>query len=389
MNENPQQEPAERHPAASSADGAPEEDNSDAARGGAVRLRRRLRVLPAVALALLLAVAVYVVLDAWMFMTTPPEKNGRDVTVQIRPGSTFIRVAWQLRQAGAITDVTRFRLLGMYRKQTGAVHAGEFLVNTGWTPGRVLDAVVNGSPVVHPLALREGLPWWEVARLVEQGSFARYEDFRAVIHDPEFLGHWKIPFDSAEGYLFPETYMLQRPPEMNRASARAVADMLVSMFYRKSALLWSAQAPEHDAGVRQDEPQPEELGRLVILASLVEKETGLPSERERIAGVYAARLRRGMLMQCDPTVIYGLGESFDGNLTRTHLRDAENPYNTYRHKGLPPGPICSPGLDSLAAALRPEQHNYLYFVSRGDGSHHFSSTLTEHNRAVRKYQLGR
>jgi UPF0755 protein len=127
----------------------------------------------------------------------------------------------------------------------------------------------------------------------------------------------------------------------------------------------------------------------VTLASLVEKETGVAEERHRIAGVFVNRLKRGMRLQCDPTVIYGIGPEFDGNLKRKHLNNPANKYNTYRHGGLPPGPICSPGLDSIKAALNPEEHDFLYFVSRGDGTHKFSKTLAEHNRAVRRFQLRR
>ncbi len=121
----------------------------------------------------------------------------------------------------------------------------------------------------------------------------------------------------------------------------------------------------------------------------MEKETGDRSERQRISGVFHNRLKKRMLIQADPTIIYGLGPSFDGNIRKSHLRDRENPYNTYVRRGLPPGPICSPGLDALMAAVNPEPHNYLYFVAKGDGSHYFSSTLSEHNRAVAKYQLRR
>ncbi|MFW6005759.1 MAG: endolytic transglycosylase MltG, partial [Desulfonatronovibrionaceae bacterium] len=130
----------------------------------------------------------------------------------------------------------------------------------------------------------------------------------------------------------------------------------------------------------------EEIYQAVNLASLIEKETALPEERKTISGVFHNRLDKKMLLQCDPTIIYGLGLKFDGNLRRTHLQDWDNPYNTYRHRGFPPTPICSPGLASLEAALNPEEHDYLYFVSRNDGSHHFSRNLSQHNRAVRKFQ---
>ncbi|MFW6178490.1 MAG: endolytic transglycosylase MltG, partial [Desulfohalobiaceae bacterium] len=134
-------------------------------------------------------------------------------------------------------------------------------------------------------------------------------------------------------------------------------------------------------------PDAEQVHRIVTLASLVEKETGTPKERRRIAGVFQNRLDQGMLLQCDPTVIYGLGPDSDTRLRKKQLQDKDNPYNTYQHPGLPPGPICSPGLESLKAAIDPEEHSYLYFVSKGDGSHKFSRSLREHNQAVRKYIL--
>lgn len=147
------------------------------------------------------------------------------------------------------------------------------------------------------------------------------------------------------------------------------------------------QAPPARPRVPAD-VEPEALRRLVILASLVEKETGLPQERGRVAGVYANRMRLGMLLQCDPTIIYGVGESFTGSILRSQLADARNLYNTYQHPGLPPGPICSSGLSALQAAFTPEEHNYLYFVATGlsDGSHTFSRTLQEHNKAVQVYR---
>jgi hypothetical protein len=156
-------------------------------------------------------------------------------------------------------------------------------------------------------------------------------------------------------------------------------------------------APTHNAAAASpavptgpqspDQVDPTALRQLVILASLVEKETGLPDERGRVAGVYANRLRRGMLLQCDPTIIYGIGPSFSGAIRRSQLEDADNRYNTYKHAGLPPGPICSPGLASLNAAFAPEQHEFLYFVATGlDGGHSFSKTMSEHNKAVQIYR---
>ena len=204
----------------------------------------------------------------------------------------------------------------------------------------------------------------------------READFDAVIHDSEFLRHWGIPFESAEGFLYPDTYFMPQPRAMDPAAARAAAGRMVDTFWRKADALW----PE-------GRPDPATLRRVVTLASIVEKETAVPAERSRVAGVYANRLKKNMLLQADPTVIYGLGPDFRGPLLTKHLQDGGNAYNTYRLAGLPPGPICSPGLAALRAALSPEVHNYLYFVANGkDGGHVFSTTLSQHNRAVRDYR---
>ncbi|MGJ3524168.1 endolytic transglycosylase MltG [Nitratidesulfovibrio sp. D1] len=342
-------------------------------------LRLLLRALAALTLLGLLACG-YAGYDAWRFLSTPPAAPGpagTDVYVDVEPGATFDRVTKQLVDKDAVTSDWRFKLLAHYHGWETSLKAGRFLVHSNWTPFRVLDQLVNGQPVLSRITLREGLTWWETARLLEAEGFVTVEDFRAVITDPAFLRHWGIPFDTAEGFLFPDTYLLKKSPVPDRESARAVAGRMVDTFWRRAAQVWPDGRPVRD-----------ELRRLIILASIVEKETGQPSERGRVAGVYANRLRTGMLLQADPTTIYGLGETFDGNLRRPHLQDAANPYNTYRRPGLPPGPICSPGLDSLRAATAPEKHGYFYFVSRNDGSHQFSATLDEHNRAVNRFQRG-
>ena len=230
--------------------------------------------------------------------------------------------------------------------------------------------------------IEEGESVEDVARreALEEAGLVRLEDFRAVITDPAFLRHYGIPFDSAEGFLMPDTYLLKKADVPDKAQARAVAGRMVDNFWRKGDALW----PD---GKR---PSRDELRRLVILASVVEKETAFADERPRVAGVYANRLRINMALQADPTVIYGLGPNFDGNLRRRHLDDANNIYNTYQRPGLPPGPICSFGASALAAAITPEEHKYLYFVAITDGGRHaFSTNLDDHNRAVRQYLKNR
>ncbi len=371
-----------------------------------------------VLLAALLGAGGYVVHDAYCFLTTPASVEPKDIIIDIQPGSTFDRVAWDLYKSGALKDVFRFRLLAKIKNKLGSIQAGEFTVSTGWTPDQLLTQITSGTGTLYRLALREGLPWWEVARLVEEGGFAKAGEFKAVIHDPEFLRQYGIPFANAEGFLYPETYLLRKPRELGgRAQAEIVARILVETFWKRTwpALSQYAAAnsdgkgtplylPDYSLknGLPARTPPPsttqmqqllvpvssETLRNLIILASLVEKETGIAKERGRVAGVYANRMRIGMLLQCDPTIIYGLGPSQSGPIRRSQLEDPTNPYNTYKHHGLPPGPICSPGAASLEAAVGPEVHKYLYFVATGkpDGTHTFSTNLRAHEKAVQVYR---
>ena len=325
---------------------------------------------------LCLAAGGLIAWDGWRFLNTAPASPGKDVVVNIEPGSTLADVAALLERQGAVSDAFRFQMLARAKGQGGKLQAGRFLVNTGWLPQKTLDWLVSGRAMLYRVTVPEGLPWWEVGRVLEQAGLCTAADFDAVIHDSEFLRHWGIPFESAEGFLYPDTYFMPQPRAMDPAAARAAAGRMVDTFWRKADALW----PE-------GRPDPATLRRVVTLASIVEKETAVPAERSRVAGVYANRLKKNMLLQADPTVIYGLGPDFRGPLLTKHLQDGGNAYNTYRLAGLPPGPICSPGLAALRAALSPEVHNYLYFVANGkDGGHVFSTTLSQHNRAVRDYR---
>lgn len=342
----------------------------------------------------------YIVWDGWNFLSTSPsttitaknrEKSKEntnlsktslaseyEVIFDVLPGASFDSVARKLEAEGIVTSAWRLKILGHWLGWTGKLQAGRFALATNWTPKRVLDALVNAQPILYRLTLREGLPWWEVATILEKHGFAKAKDIKDVLHDPDFLRKYGIPFTSAEGFLFPDTYLLRKPRTLDRKAAEVAVGRLIDTFWMRTAKLLphGKQTPR------------EELKKIVTLASIVEKETSVPAERGRVAGVYANRLRIGMILQADPTIIYGLGASFDGNLTRRHLRDKKNPYNTYQYNGLPPGPICSPGYESIKAAITPDKHKFLYFVARKDGTHQFSTNLADHNRAVRHFQLG-
>lgn len=355
----------------------PPENAPDTPPASAGKKRHTLRNILVFLFLMLFCAGLYVWHDARTFLNSAPETPGKSLIVDIEPGMTLAQVADMLEKEGVITNSLRFQLLTRYKEKSRSLQAGRFLVHTGWLPEKVLDMLVSGKAMLYRLTIREGLPWWDVAELVEKGGFCKASDFTSVIHDPEFLRHWGIPFESAEGFLFPETYLLPHPRDMNKEAARAVANRLVEMFWQRADRLW----PD------KKRPSSAELRRLVTLASIVEKETSVPEERARVAGVYVNRLERGMLLQADPTVIYGLGRSFEGPLLRKDLENVHNRYNTYQNPGLPPGPICSFGAPALKAALQPEKHEYLYFVATGrDKGHTFSKSLTEHNRAVREYR---
>lgn len=323
----------------------------------------------------------YLYYDARTFLTTPPQaaEKGESRTLEIQPGENLTQITKKLEELGLVTNALRFKILVRLKQQDTQLQAGRFLLNTSWLPERVLEEIVSGKAMLYHLTIREGLTWWEVAALLESEGFAKAEDFTKIIHDPAFLQHHGIPFPNAEGFLYPETYFIPKPDVIDEKAARDIANRLVYMF-------WQRVTPHFPNGKK---PANNELKRFVILASIVERETALPEERPRVAGVYQNRLKTNMLLQADPTVAYGLGKDFTGPLLKKHLEDSTNTYNTYRLPGLPPGPICSPSAASMKAAISPEDHSYYYLVARStnikDG-HVFSKTLQEHNRAVQSYR---
>ena len=341
---------------------------------------RRLRAVLLIALLIALCCCGAVAYETYRFLNTPPDQQGITIAYTVEPGSAFNKVARDLESMGVITSASRFRVLARYHDAAPRMRAGVFQFNTGWTPDQVLHKLTTrGDMPIFRSTIREGLPWWQVARQLEAEGYTTFEQFNQIIHDKEFLAAHGIPFDNAEGFLFPDTYHFAKPyGEPTPERTRALVSRLIMTFWDKTQIFWPEGPPDEKT-----------LKHILTLASLVEKETGRADERARVAGVYASRLRLGMLMQADPTTIYGIGPSFSGALRRSQLDDAANPYNTYRHKGLPPGPICSPGLEAMAAAIAPENHKYLYFVSRNDGSHQFSKTLNEHINAVNRYQRRR
>jgi len=293
--------------------------------------------------------------------------------VEIPPGSGTAAIARRLADAGVVTDVNTFRLALWVTGQGRRLQAGEYRFDHPLSARQVAEKIGRGEVYVHPITFREGLTIKQMAELYESRGFGPAKDFVEAAKNVALVQAIDPAAKDLEGYLFPDTYALPR---------RATADQLVA---RMVASFTKALTPDL---IEKATANGQSVRQLVTLASIVEKETGKAEERPMVAAVYANRLKIGMGLQCDPTVIYALERAgrFNGNLTREDLQ-FDSPYNTYRYAGLPPGPIAAPGRASLEAAADPAPVPYLYFVSRNDGSHAFASTLDEHNRNVQQYQI--
>lgn len=317
-------------------------------------------------------VAVFLlVAGLWLqnFITTAVAP-AQPTVVDVKPGSSFRRTASQLEAAGVVTDATRFTLLARWRHVTGQVHAGQYLFETAARPDEVLARLVAGDIRKFHVTIPEGFNLRDIAARLATTGLAAADEWFALCHDAKFIADLDIDANSLEGYLFPETYTY--------ISSTTPRQLLQAM----AAQMQAALTPPLLTAARALQLNPHQL---ITLASIIQKEAGNVAEMPLISAVFHNRLRAGIPLQADPTVIYGIAD-FDGNLTRKNL-ETPTPYNTYRIKGLPPGPIASPGRAALEAAAHPADSKALYFVSRGDGTHEFSATLKDHNRAVRRYQL--
>ncbi len=307
--------------------------------------------------------------DFALFLTRPMAPPAPRM-IEVASGSSFSAVARQLEQAEVVRRAFYLTLLARFKNVQGAVHAGNYLFQEEARPAEVLRRLVAGDVVRYAFTVPEGLTLAEIAARLEREGLGSAAQFLALARDPNVAETLKIPGADLEGYLFPETYLLEKG-----ASVKRLVQAMVNEFQRRALPEWRAAAAQRGLDLHQ----------WVTLASIIQKEAGEVEEMPLISAVFHNRLKRGIPLQADPTVIYGI-KDFDGNITRKHLR-MPTPYNTYVHPGLPPGPIANPGAKALRAAAFPAAVDYLYFVARGDGSHQFSRTLQEHNRAVREFQL--
>lgn len=303
-----------------------------------------------------------------------PTGLAEEVTVIISRGAGVRRIGELLAEKGVLQNDLRYLALARLSGLAPKLKAGEYSFTPGMTPPEILQKIADGKVVLHPVTVVEGLRLEQIAEVFAKEGRADAEKFLRLARDPDFIKQsglkGELP-DNLEGYLFPDTYLLTR--EMDE---EALLRRMVGRFQE----VWDG-LPSHEQG---------KLTRheILTLASVVEKETGAAAERPLIARVFLNRLDQGMKLQSDPTVIYGMGAAYTGKIRKADLRNPTS-HNTYTIPGLPPGPICSPGRAALAAVLAPAESDALYFVSKNDGTHVFSKTLAEHNRAVDVYQRGK
>ena len=314
----------------------------------------------------------------WYLLGQPYQGFDQEVFLDFEKGTSSSGMADTLASAGVIRGAWLFKMLRVLRPNA-RLQAGEYRFHEPASVGTVFDRIVRGDVFYYEVTVPEGSNIFDVAKRLDQLGFIPGKEFLKIARQPTLIHDLSPDAPSLEGYLFPSTYRLTR-----RTTAAQVAKMMTDQFRRRWAEIRSEQIPLEQISAEQMS-----MNRLVTLASVIEKETALSTDRTKVASVYANRLKQGMPLDADPTTIYAalLEDRYAGVIHKSDLANP-SPYNTYKHAGLPPGPIANPGLASLRAALHPAETGYLYFVARGDGQggSNFSTTLAEHQRHVREYR---
>lgn len=327
------------------------------------------KLIPAV----LVSLAGIFTFSGWLYhyASTPTTSEATPHILVIKRGMTLRQITRELDNSQLIDTPRAFALLAFLKGKQNKILAGEYRLSAAMTPQKILDTITSGKFVLYTLTIPEGFRILEIADLVASSGLGEKNRFLEATRNPEWIQTFDIPGRNLEGYLFPDTYKFPK----NTSEAKIVETMLKTFQDKASGV--RKRALEMNLSLHE----------VVTLASIIEKETGQASERRLISSVFHNRLKKNMRLQTDPTVIYALA-NFDGNIRKKDL-SVESPYNTYLYPGLPPGPIASPGLKALEAALDPAETDYLYFVSRQDGTHQFSTNLEDHNRAVTRFQINK
>jgi len=314
-------------------------------------------------------------LAAWAgyhFLNSPGPVLSYPIRIFIPEGSTLRATAELLADEGLVSNANLFSLWARFTGDDRKIQNGEYEFTSALSPLALLRVLTGGKSLRLTITVVEGMTFKQVVNLLAEKGLGSQEQFLCLNTDAEFLARWGLPPRGVEGYLYPATYQFSR-----REAPEVILGKMIDRFYDAMSSAIYRKIDSLDLTAHET----------VTLASLIEKETGAEKERRLVSAVFHNRLRQGMPLQCDSSVIYGVA-NFDGNLTRQHLM-TPSLYNTYLFRGLPPGPIANPSIDSLLAALEPAKSDYLYFVAKGDGTHEFSVDLSSHNKAVRRFQKGR
>ena len=312
------------------------------------------------------------VIDLFHYAKYSAKADAPEKSVIISPGQDLRALSKQLAVEGIIAHPTKFKLFARIKGYDKKLKTGEYLLSGKMSPAAILQAIVDGKVRLYRLTIPEGYNLKQISKVVADSGLESESEFLKMATDAVFLEQEGIDGKTFEGYLYPDTYFFPKG-----VGAKKIIRTMVHRFWSVYTAEW--QERTEDVGFSVHE--------MVTLASIIEKETGISLERPVVSSVFHNRIKMGMRLESDPTVIYGI-EAFDGNITHKHLL-THTPYNTYTQKGLPPGPIANPGKPSIQAALYPADTLYVFFVSKGDGTHQFSTSITEHEQAVKLYQLHR
>lgn len=306
-------------------------------------------------------------IGSYIYIKFQEKYSGPDQVFEVKSGDTFGRINQRLYQSGLIKDKRLFHYYAKYKNVMTHFRAGNFTIPSGSSVPQIVQILVYGQPNLISITIPEGKNMYEIAKMLENARITTEKEFLEAVKNPDLTSKIEDGANNLEGYLYPETYRFAA-----NTPARVVAKTMFDLFLQKTAEI-NFQHPFLNRH------------QVIILASVVEKETGAKFERPLIAGVFTNRLRKRMRLQSDPTTVYGIWSRYKGNIRKSDLLE-ETPYNTYKIPSLPVGPISNPSLEAIRAVLEPENHHFLYFVSKNDGTHIFSTTYQDHEKAVDNFQ---
>jgi len=329
-------------------------------------MKKKIFILCIFAFTAAILCAVYSVYASIQLWTYP----GPDVVFKINPGEPFSKINYRLAQKGILSSPKVFFRYAKINNLLTSFKSGNYLIKHNSNMLDVIETLINGVAITVKVTLPEGKNLFEIGKILEKNGICSYDQFVKLAKNPDFTKQMGINADRVEGYLYPDTYNFSP----NSAPDIVIKTMLKEFVHKTEHVNFKLSTMSKQ--------------QVITLASIVEKETGAAHERPVIAGVFLNRLEKRMRLQTDPTIIYGIFEHFDGNIQIKHKLEV-TPYNTYKIDGLPRGPICNPGIDAIMAVLNPVRHDFLYFVSKNDGTHLFSATYKDHIEGVNKFQKDR